>query len=130
VANYQQLGGRLKELAIADAESAAGKEFASQAERAFTSMVEMLPTETEGHIALAEVRATQKRWDDSIQHWQRVNTIRSKEPTGLLGLCDVQIDAGQIAQAKATIRKLKQRSWPTRFNNLSNQIRDLEKRLK
>ena len=37
----------------------------AEAERARTSLVEMLPTETEGHAKLAEIRQSQERWDEA-----------------------------------------------------------------
>ena len=52
----------------------------------------MLPNESEGHAALAEVREKQARWADAIAHWERVAEIRALEPTGLLKLAGAQIE--------------------------------------
>ena len=48
---------------------------AQEAERAFTSIVEMLPTESESHTLLAEVREKEGRWQDAIGHWQQVASL-------------------------------------------------------
>ena len=77
---YEQLGrryGNLKQPA--------------EAERANNSIVEMLPTESESHALLAEIREKENRWPEAIVQWQRVAAIRSLEPTGLLKLANAQI---------------------------------------
>jgi len=114
IALYQDLGRRYDELKD-------GK----QAERAYTSIVEMLPNESEGHAALAEVRQKQNRWDDAILHWQQVARIRALEPTGLLKLAEAQVHQKQWDAAADTLRKLESKSWPTRFGDLGPQIRQL-----
>ena len=43
-----------------------------EAERAYTSIVEVLPNESESHALLAEIREQQNRWADAMQHWERV----------------------------------------------------------
>ena len=55
IALYEQLGRRL------------GKE-PKEAERAYTSIVEVLPAESESHALLAEVRQKQGRWPEAIVH--------------------------------------------------------------
>ena len=40
-------------------------------ERAATSIVESAPSEAESHQALAELRQSQKRWQDALAHWTR-----------------------------------------------------------
>ena len=59
---------------------------AKQAERAYATIVETLPNESESHAMLAEVREKQSRWSDAAAHWSRVAEIRKLEPTGLLKL--------------------------------------------
>ena len=59
-----------------------GKRYAAldrpvEAERAYTSVVEVVPNESEGHALLAEVREKQGRWADAVAHWQRVADIRA-----------------------------------------------------
>jgi tetratricopeptide (TPR) repeat protein len=116
---YQELGRRLEDLGRA-----------AEAERAFTSLVEMLPTESDGHALLAAVRERQNRWDDAVYHWEKVSTIRALEPTGLLGLANAQIHEKEWDKAAETVAKLKARSWPVRFTETDKQIRALEEQVK
>ena len=58
----------------------------ADAERAYASIVELLPNEAEGHAMLAEIRQEQDRWPEAARHWQEVVRIRRLEPTGLLRL--------------------------------------------
>jgi hypothetical protein len=88
-----------------------------EAERALTSLVEVLPTETEGHTKLAEIRQSQERWDEAIEHWQHVARIRKLEPAGLLGLAAAQIHQKQRAAAEKTLRELETNDWPARFHD-------------
>ena len=89
----------------------------------------MLPAESEGHAALAEIRQNQNRWDIAARHWYRVAEIRGKEPTGLVKLCEAQIRLGQWNEAKQTHQKLKSKAWPERFNDVENQIQKLGKQI-
>jgi tetratricopeptide (TPR) repeat protein len=100
-----------------------------QAERAYTAIVEALPTESESHKALAEIRQSQGRWDNAIVHWRQVARIRELEPTGLLKLAAAQIHQKQWDAADATTDKLRSRSWPSRFSNVESQTRDLENQI-
>ncbi|MCE9564870.1 MAG: hypothetical protein K8U57_22780 [Planctomycetes bacterium] len=100
-----------------------------EAERAYTSMVEMLPNESEGHALLAEIREKQNRWSDAIAHWERVAKIRSLEPTGLLRLAAAQIHERSWDAATKSLHTLRIQSWPPRFNDVQQQISDLEKKL-
>ncbi|MHB1035082.1 MAG: VIT domain-containing protein [Pirellulales bacterium] len=99
-----------------------------EAERAYTTIVEMLPNESESHTLLAEIRERQNRWDDAIAHWQEVARIRALEPTGLLKLAAAQIHQRQWAEAAATIEKLNAKGWPSRFGDVVSQTRDLERK--
>jgi tetratricopeptide (TPR) repeat protein len=119
LALYRELGKRYK---------AAGQD--QEAERAYTSIVEALPTEAESHALLAEVREKQARWPDAIAHWEQVARLRALEPTGLIKLANAQIHAGQKEQARETLRKLNARTWPPRFSDLPQEIRKLEERLR
>jgi predicted Zn-dependent protease len=107
----------------------AAMEQTALAERAYTSIVEVLPNESESHAALAEIRQKQERWSDAAVHWAQVAAIRSLEPTGLLKLAEVQLRLKQWDAAAESIRKLRARSWPSRFGNVDAQARDLERRL-
>jgi tetratricopeptide (TPR) repeat protein len=50
------------------------------AERAATSLVEQMPSESEGHSALATIRQGAGNWEAAALHWQRVAEIREREP--------------------------------------------------
>ena len=113
---YEQLGQRLTELQQPE-----------EAERAYTSIVEMLPNESESHALLAEIREKQNRWPDAVAHWERVAQIRALEPTGLLRLAAAQIHVQAWNPAAATLRKLRSQSWPARFGDVQEQARNLER---
>jgi tetratricopeptide (TPR) repeat protein len=115
---YEELGKRL-----------ADSKQAKESERAYTSIVEMLPNESESHAMLAEVREKQDRWQEAIAHWKRVAEIRSLEPTGLLRLAAAEIHEKAWDSAKTALRKLRNQSWPTRFNNVEKQLHDMEIKL-
>jgi tetratricopeptide (TPR) repeat protein len=100
-----------------------------EVERAYTSIVEVLPNESEGHTMLAEIRQEQGRWADAIVHWEQVARIRALEPTGLLKLAGAQIHERQWDQAVQTVKKLRSRGWPARFNNVDQQIHELEQQI-
>ena len=98
-----------------------------EAERAYTSIVEVLPSESESHAALAELRQKQDRWPEAVVQWEQVTRIRALEPTGLLRLGQAQAHLKQWAPLSETIRKLRSRGWPSRFGDVDSQIRDLER---
>ena len=100
---YKDLGDRLK-----------GRD--KDQERAYTSIVEMQPNESESHSMLAEIRQRRNQWDQAIDHWQRVAEIRALEPTGLLRLGKAQLHEKQHAAARRTIDKLRGTQWPARFD--------------
>ncbi len=102
----------------------------AEAERAFTSIVEVLPNESEGHQLLAEIRQRQDRWADAIPHWEQVAKIRSLEPTGLLGLAAAQLHERKYDKAAETIGMLKARPWPPRFGDAPHRIAELERQLR
>jgi Flp pilus assembly protein TadD len=115
---YAQLGQRF---------AALGRQ--AEAERAYTSAVEMLPNESESHALLADVREKQSRWPEAAAHWERVAAIRSLEPTGLLRLAAAQIECNDWDAAAKTLRTLRTQTWPPRFGDVSQQARELEKKL-
>jgi tetratricopeptide (TPR) repeat protein len=115
---YEDLGKRY---------AAAGQPI--EAERAYTSIVEVLPAESESHALLAEVREKQNRWSDAIFHWEQVARLRALEPTGLLKLAAAQIHEKQWDQASQTLKKLEGRSWPPRFGDVRSQVRSLQEQL-
>jgi Flp pilus assembly protein TadD len=115
---YENLGGRLTDL-----------ERPKEAERAYTSIVEMLPAESESHQLLAEIRQCQNRWDEAIAQWEQVARLRALEPGGLLGLAAAQIHQKQWDKAADSIAKLRSRTWPGRFSDVQKQIQQLEQQL-
>ncbi|HEY7424476.1 MAG TPA: VIT domain-containing protein [Gemmataceae bacterium] len=114
---YQDLGRRL-----------ASKP--KEAERAYTSIVEVMPSESEGHALLAEVRQQQDRWAEAVTQWEQVARIRALEPTGLLKLAAAQVHLRQWDQAEQTLRKVGVRQWPPRFGEVRQQVRELEEQIK
>jgi tetratricopeptide (TPR) repeat protein len=117
LALYQKLGDRYA--ALKDAK---------ESERAYTSIVEMQANEAEAHAMLAQVRQRQDRWEEAIPHWQHAAAMRALEPTNLIELCKAQIHLKQRDKAEETLRKL-DKAWPTRFDNLREQIRALRQQL-
>jgi tetratricopeptide (TPR) repeat protein len=115
---YKELGRRLLEL-HEDRES----------ERAYTSIVEVLASESESHAMLAEIRESQNRWSEAIDQWRQVARIRALEPTGLLKLAAAHIHEKQWDAAAETIRQLRSKTWPPRFFNLDFQIQELERQV-
>jgi len=115
---YRDLGNRLKAL-----------NQPKEMERAYTSIVEVLPNESQSHALLAEIRAQQDRWAEAADHWEQVARIRSLEPTGLVKLAEAQIQLRRWAEAARTLRKLSARSWPPRFGDVPRQVRELHARI-
>jgi len=114
VATMRELGDRLARL-----------EEAERAERVRTQLVEALVGESEGHLALAEIRDAQKRWSDAAEQWREVARIRAKEPTGLLGLAKSLLRAGDRAGANEAVDALLAGTWETRFGDVKEQARQL-----
>jgi tetratricopeptide (TPR) repeat protein len=115
---YQELGKRYAEQGQAD-----------EAERAFTSIIEMIPTDASSHMMFAGVRETQNRWDDAVHHWEEAVRLRTLEPNPLIGLAKAQIHKGQLEKASETLAKLKTKQWPVRFNQAPKEIGEVEKLL-
>jgi len=115
IALFEDLGRRLGEL-----------KDPAEAERAYTSIVEVLPTESESHTLLAEIRQRQNRWAEAAHEWEQVARIRSLEPTGLLGLAAAQVKLRKFDAAEVTLKKLQGKAWPARFENMDQKIRELD----
>lgn len=98
----------------------------AEAERAYTSIVEVLPTESESHALLAEIRERQNRWAEAAHEWEQVARIRSLEPTGLLRLGTAQVKLRKFDDAEATLKKLRSKAWPSRFENMDQKLRELD----
>ena len=101
-----------------------------EAERAYTSIVEVTPNESEGHALLAEIRQQQNRWPEAATQWEQVARIRALEPTGLLKLATAQVHLHQWEQAEQTISKLRAHPWPPRFSNVAQEVRELESQIR
>ncbi|NQU25208.1 MAG: hypothetical protein HQ567_28320 [Candidatus Nealsonbacteria bacterium] len=114
---YKDLGRRFAEL-----------ERPVDAERANTSIVEVLPSESESHAMLAEIRQQQDRWDEAIVQWQQVARIRALEPTGLQKLAEAQIHEQRWDDAIETLDKL-DKGWPPRFGDVRNTVRQLRNKV-
>jgi len=100
-----------------------------QAERAYTSIVEILAHEAEGHAALADIRQRQNRWNEAIAQWQQVARLRALEPTGLLKLAEAQIHQRLWDDAATTLQRLQSRAWPSRFGDIEQQTRQLREKV-
>lgn len=98
----------------------------SLAERAATSIVESAPNEAEHHAALAELRQTQDRWNEAIPHWEQVAELRKLEPTGLIQLAKALVHVKQFGRAKEILAQYRKKEWPSRFDNLQEEVRRLE----
>ena len=115
---YRSLGDRFKaQTRVADAE------------RAYTSIVEMQPNESESHGMLAGIRQAQGRWPEAIEQWRQVVRVRTLEPTGLLKLAEAQMHEQLWDDALLTIDALLRRDWPERFGNVRRQAQDMKVRL-
>src|SRR5262249_29846435 len=97
--------------------------------RAYTSIVEVLPSESESHALLAEIRQTHNRWSEAMAEWEHVASIRALEPTGLVKLDEAQIHEKQWDKAAETLQKLTTKTWPARFTELPSQIRQLQQQI-
>ena len=78
---------------------------------------------------LAEIRQGQNRWAEAVVQWEQVARIRALEPTGLLGLAAAQVHEKQWTDVEATIKKLRAVTWPARFGDVGNRIRELDRKL-
>ncbi|MFZ4394433.1 MAG: VIT domain-containing protein [Kiritimatiellia bacterium] len=115
---YRNLGDRMQKLSRL-----------TDAERAYTSIVEMQPNESESHSMLAELRQAQNRWPEAIEQWQQVARIRALEPTGLLKLAEAQIHEQRWNDARQTIDTLLRKEWPDRYSNVCQQAQNLKARM-
>ena len=118
IALYKDLGRRLSDL-----------QRPQEAERAYTSIVEVLPTESESHTLLAELRQEQNRWPEASVQWRQVARIRALEPTGPLKLAAALIHQQQWLEAAETLRQVSARGWPNRFGDVYGQVRNLEQQI-
>ncbi|MCE9607630.1 MAG: VIT and VWA domain-containing protein [Planctomycetia bacterium] len=113
---YEQLAERLKN-------------DEAETERATTSIVEGGPTEAENHAALAAIRQKQRRWNEAAREWAEVAELRRLEPTGLLGLAEVQLTLRQWDEARRTLDRLQKTEWPDRFAEPLRKVDELRAKL-
>lgn len=99
------------------------------AERAFTSLVEALPEESQGYQRLAGIRRQQTRYEEEVAAWRQVVRIRSKEPTGWLGLAEALIFLERWDEARDVVRILLGAGWPERFGDVHAQSEQLLRRI-
>ena len=109
LSHYQQLAERFKNNE-------------AEAERAATSIIEAGPHEAENQAAMAELRQKQNRWTEAISHWREAADLRRLEPTNLIKLIEAELHAKQLDAARDSLKKLQQTEWPSRFNNVNNDI--------
>jgi Flp pilus assembly protein TadD len=109
---YVELGQRLANLG--DAEGS---------ERAWTTVVEMQPNESESHTILAKHREEQGRFTDAVVQWRQVVRVRTKESPGWFGLAAAQKKAGDADGARATLEAFLRQDWLTKEER--KQARDL-----
>jgi predicted Zn-dependent protease len=113
---YQQLAERLKN-------------DEPEAERAATSIIEAGPHEAENQAVMAELRQKQGRWNEAIPHWEEAAKLRRLEPTNLIKLAEAELHAKQLDAARRSIERLQKTDWPSRFNNVNNDVRRLQSQL-
>jgi tetratricopeptide (TPR) repeat protein len=118
LALYKELGERWQALGRA-----------ADAERAYTTLAEMSASESEGRAMLAAVRSAQKRFAEAAVEWRQVVRVRSKEPTGYLGLAESLIDAGEPLEARRLIEKVLGQGWPQHFGDVHDRARRLLERI-
>ncbi|MBS0265396.1 MAG: hypothetical protein JSS02_25905 [Planctomycetes bacterium] len=100
-----------------------------EAERARTSIVDILPSEAESHQLLAEMFQEQNRWTEAVTQWEQVARIREAEPTGWLGLAGALIQVKQPDRANGILRKLETTTWPERFADVPARVQELRQKL-
>jgi predicted Zn-dependent protease len=100
-----------------------------EAERAYTNMVEVMPNESEGHQALAKVREKQNRWEDAAWQWREVIRVRTKEPTGYLGLAQALIHLKRWNEASKITGELIKTDWPDHFGDVKSQADQLNNQI-
>lgn len=111
---YVELGDRRAKLGQPD-----------EAERAWTTPVELVPEEAEGHRALAQVRERQGRFAEAAERWRQVVRVRTDEPEGWLGLGRALLRAGEKAEAAEVARRVLGQPWDDRFGDVHRAAREL-----
>ncbi len=94
----------------------------NQAERAYTSMVEARPEESESHEALALVRERQNRWEAALMQWENVIRIRTQEPTGYLGKYRALMKLDRTREAARVRETLLETEWPEHFGDVKKEL--------
>ncbi|MCY2963434.1 MAG: hypothetical protein NT069_07235 [Planctomycetota bacterium] len=103
---------------------------AAAAERARTSVLDLLPNDAEGHQNLAQIREGQNRFQDALTEWREVLRLRPMDPNGLFGVIRNQISANDREGAKESLQILKKTNWAQRFREpVQQQVRELEEKI-
>ena len=69
-------------------------------------------------MVLAKVREKQCRFLEAADEWKQVIRIRTKEPTGYLGLACALIEGGRKQDAEDVLKVLRRESWHPRFGDV------------
>ncbi|MDF3130037.1 VIT domain-containing protein [Kiritimatiellaeota bacterium B1221] len=96
-----------------------------ESERAYTSMVEALPHESESHEALALVREKQNNWEAALIQWENVIRIRTEEPVGYLGKLRCLIKMNRMPEAQNVWDHINHTPWPKHFGPVKEQAKSL-----
>jgi len=84
---------------------------ATEAERAWTTLVEVLPNEAASHRRLATHRTAQNKHSAAVAHWRRVVDIRTDEWAGWIELARAQIKSKNKEGAAKTLRHILATNW-------------------
>ena len=96
-----------------------------QAERAWTTLVEVQPNEAESHRLLAHYRESQRRYGDAVTQWRQVVRVRTGEPEGWFSLAQAQVRAGDRNAAVKTLEQVIDNQWDQRFGNVKKRALQL-----
>jgi len=97
---YAELGTRLEKRAQK-----------AEAERAWTTLVEVLPNEAASHRRLAQYREQRGNHAAAVAQWRQVVRVRTNESDGWLRLAGAQIAAGDKVGARETLRHVMTTKW-------------------
>jgi|GEM_PF-5728832 len=114
--HYRRMGELLKRT---------GRE--AQAMRAYTTMIEAMPTEAASHRDMARIYSNMGRPDDATTMWKRVVKFRPEEPDGYRGLAQSYIRSRQPDLAEEVYNRMLERTWEQRFGDVRS---DIERRLR
>ncbi|HUT32157.1 MAG TPA: VIT domain-containing protein [Planctomycetota bacterium] len=121
LAHYRELGGVL---------TRAGRP--ADALRAYTTMLEAMPTEADSHREMAGVYTAMSRHADAVTMWKKVVQYRPEEPQSHYGLAESYVRSSQPDQARRVYQSMLTMSWDRRFGDVkaeaSRRLDALERR--